>query len=143
MASSIKTILDTLLSKQDNWQVQLLTHWPSIMGSMKTNVQLLKIYNDTLVIGVMDSCWLQELYLLTPVLLRQINEKLDKPRITALRFKALGIKEKSIKRNKDYRTCLSKNVQLNAQEKERLAAIKDEQLRESLKQYLYRCQREK
>lgn len=143
MAAPIKTVLDTLLNRQDNWQLQLLSHWPSIIGSMKANVQLLKIYNDTLVIGVMDSCWLQELYLLTPVLLRQINEKLDKPRITALRFKALGIKEKSIKRNIDHRTCLIKNVQLNAQEKERLASIKDEQLRESLKQYLLRCYREK
>lgn len=143
MASPIKTVLDTLLNRQDNWQLQLLTHWSSIIGSMKTNVQLLKIYEDTLVIGVMDSCWLQELYLLTPLLLRQINEKLDKPRIQNLRFKALGIKDKPHKKNMTNRSCAIKQVQLSLQEKERLASIKDEQLREALQQYLYRCHREK
>lgn len=143
MASPIKTVLNTLLNRQDNWQLQLLSHWPSIIGSMKANVQLLKIYEDTLVIGVMDSCWLQELYLLTPLLLRQINEKLDKPRIQNLRFKALGIKEKAVRKNIPSRSCNIKQVQLSLQERERLASIKDEQLREALQQYLYRCQREK
>lgn len=143
MATSIKTVLDSLLKNQNNWQLQLLEYWPSIMGSMKAHVQLLKIYNDTLVIGVMDSCWLQELYLLTPLLLRQINEKLDKPRITHLRFKALGLKEKNNYRKSTARTCNIKPVHLSLQEKERLASIKDEQLRDALKQYLYRCQREK
>lgn len=143
MASSIKSVLDTLLNSQSNWQLQLLSHWPAIIGSMKANVQILKIYEDTLVIGVLDSCWLQELYLLTPLLLRQINEKLDKPRIKNLRFKALGIKEKAAQKNVGNRSCSIKQVHLSLQEKERLASIKDEQLREALQQYLYRCHREK
>ncbi len=143
MATAIKKILDTLLSNQDNWQLQLLSHWPTIIGSMKSNVQILKIYEDTLVIGVLDSCWLQELYLLTPLLLRQINEKLDKPRIKNLRFKALGIKEKTTRKNTGNRTCSIKQVHLSLQEKQHLASIKDEQLREALQHYLYRCQREK
>lgn len=143
MAIAIKKILDELLTNQDNWQLQLLSHWPAIIGSMKANVQILKIYEDTLVIGVLDSCWLQELYLLTPLLLRQINEKLDKPRIKNLRFKALGIKEKTARKNIGNRSCSIKQVHLSLQEKERLASIKDEQLREALQQYLYRCHREK
>lgn len=143
MATSVKTILDTLLNSRGNWQLQLLSHWSAIIGPMKAHVQLLKIYEDTLVIGVMDSCWLQELYLLTPLLLRHINEKLDRPRIKQLRFKALGIKEKTTKKYNANRSCKVKQVQLSSKEKERLANIKDEQLREVLQQYLYRCHREK
>jgi len=143
MATSIKNLLDGILSAHDNWQLQLLAHWPSIVGSIKTNVQLLKIHEDTLVIGVLDSCWLQELYLLTPLLLRSINQKLDKPRITHLRFKALGIKEERVKRNTHVRACAIKQFQLSVREREQLAGIKDEQLRNALQEYLYRCYREK
>ena len=57
MAIPIQKILEELLSQNDNWQLQLLQNWPAIVGSIGTKVQLLKIQEDTLVIGVLDSCW--------------------------------------------------------------------------------------
>ena len=143
MTVSIKIILNSFLGQQNNWQMQLLNNWPSIVGSIKTKVQLLKIHEDTLVIGVLDSCWLQELYLLSPLLLQTINEKLDRPRIKKLRFKTVGISDVKIKKEKARRKSSTALVQLNPREQKTLAQIKDEQLRQVLKEYLIRCYREK
>lgn len=143
MATPIKTILDTLFTAKNNWQLQLLNNWPTIIGSIQTKVQLLKIYDDSLVVGVMDSCWLQELYLMSPLLIHMINEKLDRPRIKQLRFKTMGVSEKKIKKSPKKRECIIKNFSLSTREKEVLASIQDDQLRSVLKEYLLRCYREK
>lgn len=143
MVIPVKRILDSLLSQHNNWQIQLLNTWPTIVGSIRTKVQLLKIQEDTLVIGVFDSCWLQELYLLSPLLIKTINEKLDQPRIKKLRFKTVGIADKKEKKEAPAKKVVSKIVQLSARELETLKEIKDEQLRQALKDYLIRCHREK
>ena len=143
MPTPIKTILDNLFTPKNNWQLQLLNNWPTIIGSIQTKVQLLKIYEDYLVLGVTDSCWLQELYMLSPLLIHMINEKLDRPRIKQLRFKTMGMNEKKIAKNTRKKECVLKNIQLNAREKEKLASIADDQLRTVLKEYLLRCYREK
>lgn len=142
MAVPLKNILDLFLARQNNWQLSLLQNWPTIIGSIKTRVELLKIYDDTLVIGVLDSCWLQELYLLTPLLLQTINEKLDQPRIKKLRFKSLGIIDKPVKKETLIKKTSTKKVILNAQDQEILANVQDEQLRKVLKDYLVRCYQE-
>ena len=142
MVISIKKILDDLLSQPNNWQLQLLNNWPIIVGSIRTKVQLLKIQEDTLIIGVFDSCWLQELYLLSPLLIKTINEKLDRPRIKNLRFKMVGISDKKEKKKVPSKRIVSKIVQLSSREQETLNQIKDEQLRQVLRDYLIRCHRE-
>lgn len=142
MAQQVKTILNELLANHNNWQLQLLNQWPSIVGSIKTRVHLLKIDTDTLTIGVQDSCWLQELYLLSPLLIGTINQKLDQPRIKHLRFKALGTPTtKTEQKNKKTVRILPK-VTLSSKEQETLVRIKDEQLRNALKNYLIRCYQE-
>ncbi len=143
MVTPVKSILDTLLSHNNNWQLQLLQNWPSIVGSIRTKVQLLKIQEDTLVLGVLDSCWMQELYLLSPLLIKTINQKLDQPRIKNLRFKTVGIADKKEKKEAPSKRVVSKIVQLSPREQETLKEVKDEQLRQALKDYLIRCHREK
>jgi len=143
MSIQIKTLLDELLGQSNNWQLQLLKNWPNIVGSIRTKVQLLKIYEDTLVIGVLDSCWLQELYLLSPLLIQTINEKLDRPRIKNLRLKAVGITDKKLKKEAPLKKISVAPVHLSAHEQETLNSIPDEQLRHVLKNYLIRCHREK
>lgn len=143
MAQPVKTILDDLLSQHNNWQLQLLNHWPSIVGTIKTRVHLLKIDTDTLTIGVQDSCWLQELYLLSPLLLVTINQKLDQPRIKHLRFKALGSPEEKKKKETTKYVRPKRTINLCPREKEVLAQIADEQLRDELKKYLIRCHEER
>lgn len=143
MAQPVKTILDELLSRQNNWQLQLLNQWPSIVQAIKTRVHLLKIEPEILTIGVQDSCWLQELYLLSPLLIATINQKLDEPRIKQLRFKALGTqKEKQTKEKSNY-SRPKRVIALSIKEQATLAQIADEQLRLALKNYLIRCHEER
>ncbi|CAN5161323.1 hypothetical protein BH09DEP1_BH09DEP1_5240 [soil metagenome] len=143
MAQPVKTILDGILSHQNNWQLQLLNQWPTIVQAIKTRVHLLKIEPDTLTIGVQDSCWLQELYLLSPLLIATINQKLDEPRIKQLRFKALGTQETKQKKETTQRVRPKRIVTLSPKEQATLAQIADEQLRNSLKNYLIRCYEER
>jgi len=142
MAKEIKTILETLFAHHNNWHLQLLQSWPSIVGNIKTDVHLLKIYEDTLVIGVMDSCWLQELYLLSPLLIQTINQKLDLPRIKKLRFKSIGITDKKIKKESHKKVIVEKAIQLTTRETAMLAQVKDKQLATVLHDYLLRIYRE-
>ncbi len=143
MAILLKTFLDSFIGQNDNWQLQLLKNWPTIVGTIKTKVQLLKIYDDMLIIGVFDSCWMQELYLLTPILLSMINEKLDKPRIQKLRFKTI-VPSQQKKKSLITQTVRAKRaIVLQPKEIAMLETIKDEQLRVVLKDYLVRCYQEK
>jgi hypothetical protein len=143
MTKNIKDLLSSILQETDNWKIQLLSSWQTIFGDLSTKVHLEKIHEDTLVLGVFDSCWLQELYLLTPVLLKSINKTLDQPRIKQLRFKTIGIK-------KAKKQSLPHKMKMNTQEKifsvaehSALQKLKDPELSNVLKKYLLRCHREK
>ena len=68
MSLLIKDLLDRFITHDNRWQIQLVSQWHIIMGNLNSRVQLLKIEDDIINIGVTDSCWMQELYLLKPVL---------------------------------------------------------------------------
>ncbi len=143
MAKPIKNFVKDILDQNNNdksWQIFLLSNWNSIIGKLSNKVKLEKIYNDTLVLGVYDSCWMQELFLLSNAIIIQINAKLDKPRIKSLRFKKIEHKKqqtKNIKTKKIY-----KDVELTQKEMQSLTNIKDEQLQQELKRFLIRCYQE-
>src|SRR5690349_13440966 len=98
MTIQIKNILEDILGQGNNnsWQLHLIKNWSSIIGKLSTKVKLEKISNDTIVLGVYDSCWMQELYLLSDELLKKINSKLDEPKIKQIRFKQIGFKKAAI-----------------------------------------------
>jgi hypothetical protein len=142
MAKQIKNLLATIFDHKDNWKLQLLQHWPTILGNLNTRVHLEKINDDHLVLGVADSCWLQELYMLSPLLIQTINKKLDVPRIKSLRFKKIGIqKEKEIKAQPAKRLSC-KTVPLSVKEQQALHRIEDPELRTAIAAFLRRCQQE-
>jgi len=93
MALRLKELLHTLIHPEKNWKTNLLYQWHDIIGSLHSKVRIEKIYDDTLILGVFHSCWMQELYLLSPLLIKTINEKLDQPHIKQIRFKHVGLKE--------------------------------------------------
>jgi|SRR3990172_9486483 len=142
MTKEIRSILPNILQNNNNWKIQLLSNWPTIIGPLSTKVQIEKIEDATIVLAAEDSCWLQELYLLSPLLLKTINETLDQPRIKHLRFKAAGIK-KIKKIIKDEKKTPDKKVRpLAAHEHKALEKIKNPQLQQALKDFLIRCYRE-
>lgn len=142
MTQKIDSLIEKLFSQEQGWHIQLLRNWNAIIGPLHAKVQLEKIENDTLILGVFDSCWLQELYLLSPLLLRTINQKLDQPRIKQLRFKKIGTTKKQEAKQKVVAKTKCTVVELSAHEKQALNKIKDVQLQQVLKDFLIRCYQE-
>lgn len=143
MTTPIKNILNTLFDNNNTWQLRLLANWDDIIGHMQTKVQLLKILDDTLILGVVDACWMQELFLLSNLLIKTINQNLDQPRIKYLRFKTVGIKKVKKRDNAPARNVPLKEVSLSTKEERALQKIEDPILENALKQYLIRCYQEK
>lgn len=143
MVRPLKDLLHTFFPEQHTWKAKLLHAWPTIMGKFAPQVRLEKIEEDLLVLGVFDACWMQELYLLTPTLLKKINENLDKPRIKQLRFKRAGTVTfaKGAKQHQEgpvEKTCSV----LTAREQRVAQNIKDQQLRDAMVAFLYQCKKE-
>lgn len=125
----------------DAWKMQLLRAWPTVLGDLTPLVSLEKIDNDTLILGVQDSCWLQELYMLSPLILKMINKNLDQPRIKALRFKTRGTKKATAEKIIPTKKTVAARP-LSTRERAALETIQDGQLKEALQGFLTRCQQE-
>ncbi len=143
MTHHLKSLLPTIFKQDDNWKFQLLNNWSSIVGNLGTHVRLEKIQDDMLILSVYDSCWLQELHCMAPVLLKAINKTLDHPRIKHLRFKTAGVYHKQTHKKEVKEERVYKQVTLTEREQKALATIKDEQLQQALKKFLIRCYQEK
>ncbi len=143
MAKKITNLLTGIINSEHSWKIQLLKNWEDIIGNLSAKVQLEKINQDSLVLAVEDSCWLQELYLLSPVLIKTINKALDKPRIKTIRFQTASLKKAAKKRPVKKASTANKNICLTDKEKKAIDDIQDKELRESLKKILTRCHQEK
>jgi hypothetical protein len=135
----IKEILPELLQSETDWKLCIFKNWQSIVGSLKTRIRLEKVYDTTAVIGVYESHWMQELFLLSRVLIASINKHLDKPRITELRFKL--VEENKRKRAVvQVPSCVKvRQYTLNTHQQHALAAIEDKELRQALESFLKSC----
>jgi hypothetical protein len=142
MTAPIKTILEQCLKPTDNWRFFLLTHWHEIIGALKKQVRLERIetlYNKEIItLGVYESVWLQELYLMAPLLIRSINQKLGSPVISNVKFKLI-VKDKqpAIKETKTY-TQKKLRTELTKKEELALQKLTDPELKKALKKLLLR-----
>jgi hypothetical protein len=143
MAVYLKDLLPTLINPEKNWKTDLLYRWHDIIGSLHSKVRIEKIYDDTLILGVFNSCWMQELYLLSPLLIKTINEKLDQPYIKEIRFKKVSVKKSTKNNAQPAAPKKKKDVTLTTQDEYTLAKITDPKLREALKAFRIRCYQEK
>ncbi len=139
---SLKDLLSNTF--QATWKTKLLTEWPTIMGNLKDQVTLEKIYDDNLVLGVRDTSWLHELYMLSPVLIKSINAHLEKPYIKTIRLKqSTATKKKELIPEPAPVSHASKPLLLHTKDHKALASIKDDSLKNVIKTFLHRCQQEK
>lgn len=143
MAELIKNVLETIIKSDKNWKTDLLYKWRDIIGSLHNKVCIEKIYDDTIILGVLHSSLMQELYLLTPLLINTINKSLDQPRIKQVRFKQAGIKKnrpplaKAVINKKKF-----KEITLTQEDERILEKVTDSTLRETLRAFRMRCYRE-
>jgi len=138
---NVKNILDSLLQPtihHESWKINLIKNWPTIIGSMHDKVSLHKIQSTNIVLGVHDSSWMQELYLLSKLILKKINKNLEEPRILTLRFQCIEKKVRTIKA-KPKSVFIPKKITLKPQENLALKNINDPQLSDALQGFLQRC----
>ncbi len=141
MTKHIKHLLRPFMHSSTTWKHQLFSRWDSIMGSLAAHTTIEKMYKDTIILGVYDSCWLQELYLLSPTLLKTINENLDHSPLKQIRFKQVS-KKKQVQQAKPIEKKIVP-VSLTQTEEKVLASITDEAMRVALKAFLIRCHTER
>ena len=140
MSYHINQLLNSCLPSH-KWELQLVQKWPTIIGDLQQHVHIEKMHDNTIVLGVYDSSWLQELYMLSPLLLKKINTNLTNHTIHYLRFKQttkkyIRHKEKSFHSNQT-----EKPATLSIHHEKALTNINDDDLRTMLIRFLARCQR--
>ena len=144
MAQHIKKFFASLVPHYEVWKINLIENWNTVVGDLHEHVTLINIQNNLLLLGVYDSTWLQELYILSPVLLKTINDYLGAEHVTRLRFKNIGYKKK--KTNLYEKKAVKKKFKkapFTTRERTILTNIHDAELRNALEQYLIRCKEKK
>ena len=144
MAHHIKNILAVFMHQSNDWRIMLLRNWNDILGTLAQHVHLEKIDKDTLVLCVQDARWLHEVYMLSPILLATINQKLDQPHVKRLRFKQMSTQKNTQKiSRKQSMPHITTTYPLSLHEQKALTSIHDPLLRSALEQFLHRCRRER
>jgi hypothetical protein len=142
MFKTLKSVLKGSFGINTNsWKTKLLSEWPTIVGTLHDKMTVEKVYEDTIVIGVYEASWLQELYMLSAVLIKTINSHLDKPYIKKIRFKHASrtVQKHTVKKHFKKTTTERKKITLNSIEARALLKIKDKDTRDALHSFLSRC----
>ena len=129
------------INHEKQWKLQIMSQWDSIMGTLASKVSICKIYNDSITLGVTDSCWMQELNLLSELIKDKINQTLDKPRIELIRFKYIAQHASGSQKKEVAAPIVYKDKILTAKEQQALCNIKDPELSQALQGFLQTCHR--
>jgi hypothetical protein len=143
----IKSVIDSFFSQQNHWQIRLTREWKTLVGDLHIRMRLEKIQQHTVVVGVYDFHWMQELYLLAPMLLRTINKGLGGAYVQQLRFTLAKPEGGKMLRSGRHQQMHLNDIQvqhakkpLREQHRAALERISDAQLREYLYAYFQRCE---
>ncbi len=129
----------SIAQEQKNWKFTLMQQWATIMGSLVLKISIYKIYNDSIVLGVCDSSWMHEMYLLSNLIKQKINASLDRPRIQAIRFQYVTPASKTKKIVALEKHAAAPEKILSHQEKAALEKINDPELSQALTRLLNKC----
>lgn len=140
MAFSLQMLVANILEVDTDWRKQLVKEWRTIVGSLHARMRLERIVKDTVIIGVYEVHWMQELYMISGMILDAINQKLGGQYVAKVRFvvadKARDHQKKIVILSKK-----SENKKpLAAPQEAILKKIHDQKLQDVLSQLWYRCQ---
>lgn len=139
----IKNIVNQIMttsSSKSGWKHCIMQNWQEIMGPLAHKIFIEKIQNNSMVLGVTDSCWMQELHMLSDIIKKKINEALDKPYIETIQFKYSSKKTGRIQFKKNIVPLQHELKPLTLSEEKALAHIKDPELSQALARFLQKCQ---
>lgn len=138
MAKIIQDILPSIFNF-DDWRIKLLQNWDTIVGDLRFKMKLEKIQENTVFIGVYETCWMQELYMLSKFIVKTINSKLGESYIKDIRFKLASEKSEKGQDLPKKKFRLTKNLELTSDQKKALKSIEDEQLQDALISFFNSC----
>ncbi len=91
MATELKLLLERFLtqvpSDSTDWRMKIIMQWHELVGPIARYALVEKIDGDTLVIAVASSVWMQELYAMSPILLKRVNQLAGGCYVARVRFK--------------------------------------------------------
>lgn len=136
---NLNKIIFKMLEDPNDWRLTLFNSWENIVGSLKTHICLEKLEGTTVIIGVYEQHWMQELYLMSNVILKKINLSIGSPRISNVRFKLIEQKKifarKFNAQAQNDQQASAPVVNLSSNEKNALNKISDENLKKCLLNY--------
>lgn len=141
MAFSLNSVLVNMLAPEVDWRRRLIKEWTSMVGSLHVRMRLERVVHDTIIIGVYEVHWMQELYMVSDMIRSALNDKLGGEYIAKVRFVIADARSITTKKQPVvacHQSIVEKPLQ-NAQ-KALLKKIEDKKLQEALSQLWYRCQ---
>ncbi len=125
--------------KEHYWKFLLMSKWQQIMGNLACKVFILKIQKKTIVLGVSDSCWMQELNLLSELLKEKINTILGANHIETIKLRYSIGNKKNVQKKDNSISLPTVSKKLTKQELEALERIQDQELAQALLGFLQKC----
>lgn len=126
-------------SQEHYWKFLLMSKWEEIVGSMASKVFIYKIHQKSLILGVNDSSWMQELHLLSGLIKDKINTILKSHKIDSIKFKYVAQPKKNIQKKQTSIPLHKEDKVLTSQELQALDHIKDQELAQALVGFLQKC----
>lgn len=126
-------------SKEHYWKFLLMSKWEEIVGSMSSKVFIYKIHQKSVILGVSDASWMQELHLLSGLIKDKINVILGSNQIDAIKLKYIASTKKVIQKKQNSISLTKEFKPLTAQEIQALSNIKDQELSQALIGFLQKC----
>lgn len=126
-------------NQEHYWKFLLMSRWEEIVGNLASKVFVYKIYQKSLVLGVNDSSWMQELHLLSGLIKDKINTILGCNQIESIKLKYVAETKKIIQKKEKTIPLLQQTKKLTAQEVQALSVIKDQELSQALVGFLQKC----
>lgn len=137
----INKIAEQILQANPSQSLYLKLHrdWELIFGKLNSKVKLEKVDKHTITLSVTDSSWMQELHLLSNVLIDKINKYLKETVIKKIKLKITEDKKIKKQNIKQEQTIILKPIKLNSRESLALDKIEDKELAKQLKKFLIKC----
>lgn len=127
-------------NKIADWQLKIISDWPLIVGNICQQARVERVYGDTILLGVYETCWMQQLHLLSHMIIKKINKHLQGDYIKQIRLKY--VQKQQFRPLKYPETVQFKAYPLSQIETRALKKIKDPELRTAMQNFLTRCHRE-
>lgn len=126
-----------LAQKISPWQFKIIQDWAIIAGNLSEYARVEKVTNDTLFLGVYDTAWMQELHLLSNMILQKVNRHLGNTYIKQIRLKY--VQRHRFQPPRATNSQAIPESMLSKAELKALLNVKDLELRKSIEQFRHRC----